>query len=84
MSKIQGGEAFSVDPPKALYFLCNSFSLRLRENLHKQKHFLKGVHVLFITFFSKMCNFFFIVNYPLKPLPGQPKEPHGTCNIEIM
>ena len=55
ISKIGEALAFSVDPPKILYFLCNSFSLRLTENFHKWNIFSKGVlHVLFTTFFSKM------------------------------
>ena len=33
ISKIRGGEAYSVDPPKPLYFLCRSFSLHRTENL---------------------------------------------------
>ena len=33
ISRIGGALAFSVDPPKTLYFLCESFSLHCTENL---------------------------------------------------
>ena len=47
-----------MSAPKRLFILYNSFSLRLIENLHEQKHFLKAftTHVLFIAFFCEMYN----------------------------
>ena len=46
-----------MSAPKRLFIFYNSFYLRLTENLYEQKHFLKhDLHVLFISFFSKMYN----------------------------
>ena len=42
-----------MSAPKRLFIFYNSFSLQLTENLHKQKH---DLHLLFIIFFSKMYN----------------------------
>ena len=42
---------------KCLFIFYNMFFLRLTENLHEQKHFLKHLlHVLFISFFCEMYN----------------------------
>ena len=46
--KIGRAFAFSVDPPKTLYFPCNSFSSRLTENLHKEKHFTERCSSCFV------------------------------------
>ena len=57
-------------PPKTLYFLCNSFSLRFREKSSQTKTFSRQVFFMFcLEHFSlnciiKMLNF--IVNDPLK------------------
>ena len=46
-----------MSAPKCLFIFNNSFSLRLTENLHKQKKFSNhDLHVLFIQFFSKVDN----------------------------
>ena len=46
-----------MSAPKRRFILHSSFSSRLTENLHKQKHFSKyDLHVLFISFFSEMYN----------------------------
>ena len=42
-----------LECPQTPVYFYNSFSLRLTENLHEQKH---DLHVLFISFFSKMYN----------------------------
>ena len=42
-----------MSAPKRLFIFYNSFSLRLTENLHEQKHLL---HVLFLSFFCEMYN----------------------------
>ena len=40
--------SFARLPPKPVYFLYNSFSLQLTENLHEQKHFLKTFTTCFV------------------------------------
>ena len=46
-----------MSAPKHMFIFYNSFSLRLTENLHKQKHFLKYyLPVLCISFFCTMYN----------------------------
>ena len=46
-----------MSAPKHLFIFDDSFFLRLTENLHKQKHFLKhDLHVSFISFFCKKYN----------------------------
>ena len=37
-----------MSAPKRLFIFNNSFSLRLTENLHKQKHFLKTLSTCFV------------------------------------
>ena len=39
ISKILWGEGFSLSASKSRFIFYNSFSLRLTENLHEQKHF---------------------------------------------
>ena len=46
--KFEKYSIFCRPPPKTLYFLCNSFSLRLTENLHKQKYFLEMWYSCFV------------------------------------
>ena len=47
-----------MSDPKRLFIFYNSFSLRLTENLHEQKHFLKTRSrcFVYIIFFGKMYN----------------------------
>ena len=69
--KLNEEQIFLGAPPRHRFIFYSSFSLWFIENRHKQKHFLEvDLHVLFITFFSKMCNkqnlFHSVV--PFKPL----------------
>ena len=57
--KIGGGEAFSADPPKPLYFLFKLFSLHRTENLITDSYItFKNKYCLFKTFFSQVIFFF--------------------------
>ena len=65
-----GRGVFPIDPPKPLYFLCNSFSLWLREKSSQTKTFSRKVFFMFcLKHFSLKCIiilFYFRVNDPLK------------------
>ena len=41
--------------PKRLFLFYASFSLRLTENLHEQKHFLKNIYMFCLYNFSLKC-----------------------------
>ena len=58
ISKILWGVGFSSSAPKRWFIFYNSFSLRLTENLHEQKHFLKTWYTCFvyIIFLNKIYN----------------------------
>ena len=47
-SKFLWGVVFSMSARKCLFIFYNSFSLRLKENLHKKKHFLKTWSTCFV------------------------------------
>ena len=62
ISKILWGVGFCVSAQKSLFIFYNSFSLRMTENLHEQKHFQKTWSTYFVyIIFLKMYNFFFLV-----------------------
>ena len=45
-----------LEAPKCLFIFYRSFSLRLTENLHEQKHFLKNMIYIFCLYhFSVQC-----------------------------
>ena len=57
-SKFKREDNFSTSTPKRRFIYYNSFSLQLIESLYEQKKKYSkcDLHVLFIEFFSKMCN----------------------------
>ena len=62
ISRIYGVLAFSVDPPKNLYFLCNSFSLNHTENMITDSSISwKNKYFLFKPFLSQVNNIFFSI-----------------------
>ena len=48
ISNIKRCKDFSSSPPKCLFIFYNLFSLRLTENLHEQKHFLRTWSICFV------------------------------------
>ena len=62
-----GGDRFPAGPPKCVYFLRNSFSLRFSEKVSKQTMFRTAWYIYFIkTFFSHVnTKRFFLSSDPL-------------------